>query len=102
METVGAETGLDLETHIRNRRPSDDKEIRGPRALRIAFTRRLRSFDRGCSRRANPCKDSRLATAAGRRARQTATKRFLLSRLAEDWIDLIGSLVEARQCVSPK
>jgi trehalose synthase len=40
------------------------------------------------------------------RARKTVADRFLMSRLAEDWIDLIGSLVSdntrggADRCVS--
>ena len=38
-------------------------------------------------------KDQALRERLGRRARATATERFLMSRLAEDWIDLIGSML---------
>lgn len=37
--------------------------------------------------------DARLRDRIGRRARETARTRFLMSRLAEDWIDLLSGLL---------
>jgi trehalose synthase len=37
-------------------------------------------------------KDSRLRERLGARAKETVRENFLMSRLMEDWIDLLGSL----------
>jgi trehalose synthase len=52
----------------------------------------VNSVDEAAERIMQVLKDARLRERLGRRAKETVRERFLMSRLIEDWIDLLAML----------
>ena len=52
----------------------------------------MNSVDEAAERIVQVLKDARLRERLGRRAKETVRERFLMSRLIEDWIDLLAML----------
>jgi trehalose synthase len=52
----------------------------------------VNSVDEAAERIVQVLKDARLRERLGRRAKETVRERFLMSRLIEDWIDLLAML----------
>jgi trehalose synthase len=55
------------------------------------------SIEQAAERIVQVVKDPRLRERVGSRAKQTVREKYLMSRLVEDWIDLLSAIVQQHQ-----